>query len=86
VLGCTHYPLLKQVICRAMGAEVSLIDSAAETAAEVGRLLAERGLSAPETSSPSRRFVASDDPRQFLQLGQRFLGDAIERVEVHTFV
>jgi glutamate racemase len=86
VLGCTHYPLLKQVICRAMGAEVTLIDSAAETAAEIGRVLAEQGLTAPERGTPARRFVASDDPRQFLQLGQRFLGDAIERVEVHTFV
>jgi glutamate racemase len=86
VLGCTHYPLLKQVICRAMGAEVALIDSAAETAAEIGRVLAEHGLAAPESGAPARRFVASDDPTQFLQLGQRFLGDAIERVEVHTFV
>ena len=31
------------------------------------------------------RFVASDDPQQFLTLGRRFLGSAIERVEVRTF-
>ena len=85
VLGCTHYPLLKQVICGAMGSDVALIDSAAETAAELGRVLQDRGLAAPPGASPSRRFVVSDDPTQFLQLSQRFLGNAIERVEVHTF-
>ena len=86
VLGCTHYPLLKQVLSRALGSRVLLIDSAAETAAEVGRVLQRFGLDAPQTvPAPQHRFVASDDPKQFLELGQRFLGDAIERVDVHTF-
>ena len=85
VLGCTHYPLLKSRLCRMVGAGVSLIDSAAETAAELGRVLDEQGLEAPADTTPVHRFVASDDPLQFLQLGQRFLGDAIEGVEVHTF-
>jgi hypothetical protein len=31
------------------------------------------------------RFISSDDPQQFLTLGRRFLGSAIERVEVRTF-
>ena len=86
VLGCTHYPLLKQVLSRALGSRVSLIDSAAETAAEIGRVLKRFALEAPESdTAPEHRFVASDDPKQFLELGQRFLGDAIERVDVHTF-
>lgn len=86
VLGCTHYPLLKPLLCRLLGPDVQLIDSAAETAAEIGRVLRERHLEAPAGGDgPTHRFVASDDPLQFLQLGQRFLGDAIESVEVHTF-
>ena len=85
VLGCTHYPLLKSVLCRLVGRDVTLIDSAAETAAELGRVLEERGLQASPGEPPAHRFVASDDPLQFLQLGQRFLGDAIEGVEIHTF-
>jgi len=85
VLGCTHYPLLKRLFCRLFGASVGIIDSASETAAEIGRELAARRLEAPPHSTPAHRFVASDDPLQFLQLGQRFFGDAIERVEVHTF-
>jgi glutamate racemase len=88
VLGCTHYPLLRSMLCRELGSGVQLIDSAAETAAEIGRVLREQGIGAPVTGEdrPRHRFVASDDPLQFLQLGQRFLGDAIESVEVHTFV
>ena len=86
VLGCTHYPLLKPMLCRLLGNRVQLIDSAAETAAEIGRVLRDRNLEAPAGARGEHRFVASDDPLQFLQLGQRFLGDAIEGVEVHTFV
>jgi len=85
VLGCTHYPLLKPLLCRILGPGVALIDSAAETAAEIGRVLREHNLQSQD-SAPAHRFVASDDPLQFLQLGQRFLGNAIEGVEVHTFV
>jgi hypothetical protein len=33
----------------------------------------------------SYRFISSDDPQQFLTLGQRFFGDAIEHVEIKTF-
>lgn len=86
VLGCTHYPLLKPMLCRELGPGVRLIDSAAETAAELAQTLREAGLQASPDAVPQHRFVASDDPLQFLQLGQRFLEDAIEAVEVHTFV
>ena len=86
VLGCTHYPLLKPLLCEILGPNVALIDSAAETAAELGRVLCDAGLEAPIDAEPAYSFVASDDPGQFLRLGQRFLGGAIERVDVHTFV
>lgn len=86
VLGCTHYPLLKAMLCRELGGGVQLIDSAAETAAEIGRVLREQNLEASTDADVKHRFVASDDPLQFLQLGQRFLGNAIDGVEVHTFV
>jgi glutamate racemase len=84
VLGCTHYPLLRNQLCREIGAGAVLIDSAAETATELARVLRENGIEAGD-ESPRHRFVASDDPLQFLQLGQRFLGDSIDRVEIHTF-
>lgn len=84
VLGCTHYPLLKPLLAEVLGPRVRMIDSAAETAAETRRVLTDADLLAPAGNVPSHRFVASDDPRQFLALGQRFLGDAIEQVEIRT--
>jgi glutamate racemase len=83
VLGCTHYPLLKPLIGKVLGRKVRLIDSAEQTAAETRRVL-EAGALIAEGTVPRYRFVASDAPEQFLRLGQRFLGDAIERVETLT--
>jgi glutamate racemase len=85
VLGCTHYPLLKPVLAGVLGENVRLIDSAAETATETRRILAERGIEAPPTRDPLRRFVASDDSSQFLRLGERFLGHPLEAIELHAF-
>lgn len=84
VLGCTHYPLLKALIADIVGPDVRLIDSAEETAIDTQRLLAEHALASPEEAG-RYRFIASDDPLQFLALGQRFFGDAIEQVEIRTF-
>ena len=84
VLGCTHYPLLKPLLHDVLGPEVCLIDSAEETAAEIARTLDAEHLSSGDRADPSYRFIASDDPLQFLQLGQRFLGGTIEGVEIRT--
>ena len=84
VLGCTHYPLLKSLLSDVLGPGVRLIDSAEETAAETARTLATASLTAADNADPTYRFIASDDPLQFLQLGQRFLGGTIEGVEIRT--
>jgi glutamate racemase len=84
VLGCTHYPLLKSLIGDVMGRDVQLIDSAQETAAETARVLDKEGLRAVGRLTSPHRFVASDAPEQFLRMGQRFLGTAIDRVETVT--
>jgi glutamate racemase len=83
-LGCTHYPLLKTLIRETLGPRVRLIDSAEETAAETARALQSAGIESQSVTGPVYRFISSDDPQQFLQLGQQFLGDTIEGVEVHT--
>jgi len=82
VLGCTHYPLLKPLLARVMGPAVTLIDSAEETAKEVARLLADKGLAAPAGHRPSHVFVVSDDEPHFRKVGARFLGERLQTVEV----
>ena len=84
VLGCTHYPLLKPLISRILGGDVQLIDSARETAAEIGRVLEAERLRAGGAGAPRHRFIASDAPQQFFELGQRFLGSVIHGVETLT--
>jgi glutamate racemase len=83
VLGCTHYPLLKPLLHEIMGDAVHLIDSAEETAAETGRVLADRALLA-NGAAPVHRWVVSDAPAQFLRVAQRFLGHPIDHVETVT--
>lgn len=81
ILGCTHYPLLKPVLRRVLGAKVLLIDSAEETARETERHLA--GLGRLRSGRGVRRdFYVSDGPDRFLGLARRFLGSGVKRVRL----
>lgn len=87
VLGCTHYPLLKEAIRRVMGDKVTLIDSAEETALEVKEALSRLGLTSsskggsPSGRGPVRRYFVTDVPLRFEDQGGRFLGEEIAKVE-----
>jgi len=81
VLGCTHYPLLKPLLSRVMGAEVRLVDSAEETAKTVSQELERLGLLA-NGGSHEHRFVVSDDEPHFRKVGALFLGEKLTQVEV----
>ena len=77
VLGCTHYPLLAKTIGETIGPDVQLVDSATETAREVARVLAERGLAAT-SGAGSTSFFVTDVPDRFCKVGGRFLGSAVD--------
>jgi glutamate racemase len=83
ILGCTHYPLLKDVIARAVGRGVTLVDTAEETVRLVRQQLESLGLlrDDPGAGEGARRFFVSDIPAQFSQVGGRFLGTPIMQVE-----
>lgn len=74
VLGCTHYPLLKPVIADVMGPEVTLVDSAEETARTVAAILADAGLLRPASERGNHNYYVSDIPAGFVRVGNRFLG------------
>ncbi|ACV58860.1 glutamate racemase [Alicyclobacillus acidocaldarius] len=61
VLGCTHYPLLMPVIRRVLGPSIRVISSADATAERVARVLAERGLEAPDHREPDACFLTTGD-------------------------
>lgn len=81
VLGCTHYPLLRDVIANVMGPTVTLVDSAAATAAVVQDVLEATGLHATAANRANDRFMVSDIPNGFTRLGSRFLARELNDVE-----
>jgi len=73
ILGCTHYPLVGPMLQRALGRDVTLINSGAAVAHRVERALAVRGLESPATDEGEYRFLCTDDVETFRTLGTRFL-------------
>jgi len=80
VLGCTHYPLLKDVIREVLGDRVVLVDSAEETAQAVYKYLMGENLLREKTADVSHKFYVSDVPDRFSQVARHFLGDTIGNV------
>ncbi len=80
VLGCTHYPLLKNVIQDVLSA-VCLIDSAVETAKVVREMLAGTGMPVNAGSHRAGKFYVTDSPEKFVAVGERFLERPIEDIE-----
>jgi glutamate racemase len=73
ILGCTHYPLVRPMLQRALGRRVEIVSSGAAIAEAVERELAAGGLARPEGERGSYRFLCSGDPESFRRLGTRFL-------------
>ena len=81
VLGCTHYPLLREVIAHATGPGVTVIDSAASTAAVVAQVMEAQGLAHEASTTPKHTFLVTDSVDSFRNLGARFLGQPVDAVE-----
>jgi len=86
ILGCTHYPLLKQVLHQVMGPKVQLVDSAQEVALQVKELLTRDGLLRTRLGPCQHAFIVSDEPKQFQRLAVRFLGGGVKNVRRHVYV
>ena len=82
VLGCTHYPLLRPLIERAVPAGVRVIDSA-EAAAEAATRMVGAEAAPTASANPSAetlRCFATDSVEKFERLGSRFLGRPVGSV------
>lgn len=80
LLGCTHYPLLKQYIVECMGNEVAIVDPAVALAKEISNLQ----LTLTQDQDPRFRFCVSDDPQRFLRAGEVFFGLTLQHVDTVT--
>jgi glutamate racemase len=74
ILGCTHYPILKNIIQKTIGESVHLIDSGECTAVTVENILNEEGLRNSSKLKANVQFFVSDLPHKFLEIGELFLG------------
>jgi glutamate racemase len=95
VLGCTHYPILRNVIQETVGPRVRLIDSGEATARDVAALLRAKELDQLSDANNGERerhlcddldhFYVTDAAERFSRVAERFLGSApsvLEAVEV----
>jgi glutamate racemase len=80
ILGCTHYPLLKNAIRARMGQGVRVIDSAEETAKGIAETLKETDSLKIQTTPPSRKYYVTDNPERFAAIGERVLGARLDSV------
>src|SRR5215208_7204185 len=85
ILGCTHYPLIRPILQRVFGRDVTLVFSAEETAREVAETLARKGIENDAAREGGYRFLTTGDTGRFRELGQRFLQlplEGVGRVEI----
>lgn len=88
VLGCTHYPILREVIQQTVGENVTLIDSGEACAEEVEQLLDFKELKNPQEIKGERKlcddldhFYVTDAAERFARVAERFLGSQPAKLE-----
>lgn len=73
ILGCTHYPLLSEVIQVVIGEKVKLLSSGKATALELKKILEEQNLTNGKTLV-KHEFYVTDDPQKVAVVAERFMG------------
>ena len=85
VLGCTHYPILAEVIQDVIGKDVTLVDSGIASAEVVRNELGRVGFETNSNVPGHHDFYVSDIPVTFKEVAELFLGkpvDDIHKVEI----
>ena len=89
ILGCTHYPLLKNTIARFMGDTVTLIDAGAEVAKLLKKTLEKENILADTPSNDQCKYYVSDDIEGFESLGgmflERTLSNKVEKIDIEKY-
>ena len=78
ILGCTHFPLLRDAISDYMGEDVTLVDSGFETANYAAKVLREQDLLTDDNTAKTPDFFVSDTPEGFESVAGLFLGRDME--------
>jgi glutamate racemase len=89
ILGCTHFPVIKQLIQQEVGPSIQLIDSGQETARVVRKMITDKSMLRSEPAGQPFRCYVSDIPDKFDVVGTRFLGQPVvnaQRVDFDSFL
>lgn len=73
VLGCTHYPILKNAVAKVTGEKIRLVNPALETARELKKLLEEKDLLSSGTVPVKHCFYVSDGADKFRDFANSIL-------------
>ena len=89
ILGCTHYPILKNTVKDVMGDNVELVDSGAETAKYVSEFLSANDMLADEKQDKQYMYFVSDNTSNFSKIAGVFLGENIdglvEKIDIENY-
>jgi len=80
ILGCTHYPLLRPLIRKIAGDNVTVVDSAETTAARVTRVLAKNGLESAEHENARHQIYVTGSPERFTETARILFGQDLPPV------
>ena len=89
ILGCTHYPLLTEIVAQIMGKGVTLVSAGGESAYAVKTLLEEQGLLNQSKCRGETKFFVSGNAEEFAKNGSVFLKESLEgrvgRVDIDAY-
>ncbi|MDX1517692.1 MAG: glutamate racemase [Woeseiaceae bacterium] len=82
ILGCTHFPLLRNAIAAALEPGTTIVDSASTTASAAAGMLAELGIANEQSSAGRLNLLATDGATRFARVGGRFLGEDLDAADI----
>lgn len=89
IMGCTHYPLLRDVIGACMGPDVALVDVGEQCARWVKKHLEWDGLRNERPGAGRHRYYVSDSTEDFSALASVFLGEdvaaEVEQIDITAY-
>ncbi|MBQ3048440.1 MAG: glutamate racemase [Oscillospiraceae bacterium] len=82
IMGCTHYPLIRNIIGRVVGEDVTLIDPGEETVKSLKTYMTANGMLSSNTEKGTRAYYASDNIDSFKGIASKLLGEELENCSV----
>jgi glutamate racemase len=82
ILGCTHFPLLRETFASVFDSAVSIVDSASTTAAAARELLEKLRIGNEQEVSGDLKLLATDGATRFARVGGQFLGEDLATDDV----